>query len=80
MDRKHRNNDCVVENEEEIWTETFTRTNLHEYLEIPGPKVTLERTKTELDFLNLLFPLDLCTWITNKNQSLCNSMSSCERT
>ena len=31
-----RNNDHSVENKE-IWTETFTRTNLPEYLEIPGP-------------------------------------------
>ena len=61
-----RNNDRSVGNKEEMWTETFTRTNLPEYLEIPGPKVILDRTKTELDFLNLLFPLNLCAWITNE--------------
>ena len=73
-----RNNDHAVENREEIWTEKFTRSNLPEYLKIPGPKVILDRTKTEHD---LLFPLDLCVWIANEtNESLCNSMSSCERT
>ena len=61
-----RNNDRSVENKEEIWTETFTRTNLPEYLEIPGPKVILDRTKTELDFFNLLLPLNLCAWIANE--------------
>ena len=49
-----RNNDCSVENKEEIWTETFTRTNLPEYLEIHGPKVILDRTKTELDFFDVI--------------------------
>ena len=51
---------------EEIWTETLTRTNLLEYLEIPGLKLILDRAKFELDFLNLLFPLNLCVWITNE--------------
>ena len=55
-----RNNDHSFENK------TLTRTNLPEYLEIPGPKVTLDRTKTELDFFNLLFPLNLCAWIANE--------------
>ena len=61
-----RNNDHLVENKEEIWTETFARTSLPEYLEIPGQKVILDRTKTELDVLNLFFLLDLCAWIANE--------------
>ena len=37
-----------------------------EYTVIPGPTTILGQEKTELDFFNLLFPLNLCAWIANK--------------
>ena len=42
------------------------KTALPNYSEVPEPKVILNASKTELDFLNLLFPLDLCALIANK--------------
>ena len=42
-----------------ILTETFTKTILLKHLEIPGLRIILYAAKTELDFSNLLFSLDL---------------------
>ena len=61
-----RNNNGTARNQDRIWTETFTKTTIPNYSEIPGPKVILDASKTELDFFNLLFPLNLCAWIANE--------------
>ena len=61
-----RNNNGAARNQDRIWTETFTKTTIPNYSEIPGPKVILDASKTELYFFNLLFPLNLCAWIANE--------------
>ena len=61
-----RNNNGAAQNQDRIWTETFTKTTIPNYSEILGPKVILDASKTELDFFNLLFPLNLCAWIANE--------------
>ena len=45
------------------WSEKKTNVNFPHYNEMPGPTVTLDADKVELDFFALMFNLDLCVWI-----------------
>ena len=45
------------------WSEKKTNVNFPRYNEMPGPTVTLDADKVELDVFALMFNLDLCVWI-----------------
>ena len=45
------------------WSEKKTNVKFPRYNEMPGPTVTLDADKVELDFFALMFNLDLCVWI-----------------
>ena len=50
-----RNNNGAAQNQDRILTETFTKTTIPNYSEIPGPKVILDASKTKLDFFIYYF-------------------------
>ena len=56
----------AAQNQDRFWMKILQKTTLPNYSEIPEPKVILDASKTELDFLNLFIPLDLCALIANE--------------